>query len=119
MGVTVTKANFTGRAEATRIIEQQGLFARDGAMDSGDLEDIHWHKTSLLIYVLTGTFETKDVASNELLLAGAGDCISIPSRTLHAARCPKRATYVVGFESADAARNFKPELPNDLDSTDV
>ena len=119
MGVTVTKADFTDRDQAARIVEEQGLFDRDGAMDSGDLEDIHWHKTSLLIYVLTGKFETKDVASNQLLVASAGDCISIPSHTLHAARCPEPATYIVGFESADAARNFKPELTHDLDSADA
>ena len=70
----------------------------------------------LLIYVLTGTFETRDGATDETLLAGAGDRISIPARTLHAARCPTPATYVVGFESEQAARTFGPETPADLDA---
>ena len=114
MGVTVRKEEFIDRDQAVTIIEHKGLFARDGAMESGDLEDIHWHKTSLEIYVLSGSFETKDVESNQLLMARSGDCITIPSGTLHAARCPEPATYVVGFESMDAARNFKPEQPGDL-----
>ena len=114
MSVTVTKEDFLDRNQAVAIIEDKGLFARDGAMASGDLEDIHWHKTSLEIYVLSGSFETKDVASDQLLIARSGDCITIPSGTLHAARCPEPATYVVGFESIDAARNFKPEQPSDL-----
>jgi hypothetical protein len=80
----------------------------------GDLEDVHWHKTSLKIYVLEGCFETKDVASGQLLTAIAGNLISVPSKTLHAARCPLPAKYVVGFESEDAARSFRPEDPSDL-----
>ena len=83
-------------------------------MQSGDLEDVHWHKTSLKIYVLTGTFETRDVVADQLMPAGPGDLISIPRQTLHAARCPEPATYVVGFESEEAARAFGPEVPEDL-----
>ena len=114
MGVIIGAGGFSSREEAKSIIESQGLFARDGAMQSGDLEDVHWHKTSLKIFVLTGKFETRDVASDQLLNAGAGDLISIPRQTLHAARCPEPATYVVGFESEEAAKKFKPELPKDL-----
>ena len=114
MGVTVKAAGFSTREEATAMITSQDLFARDGAMQSGDLEDVHWHKTSLRIYVLTGKFETRDVVSDQLLPAGPGDLIEIPSGTLHAARCPEPATYVVGFESEQAALNFRPEDPADL-----
>lgn len=114
MTVSVDVQHFTKRDAAIRLIEEQGLFARDGAMQSGNLEDIHWHGTSLLIYVLGGSFETLDVASGKLLAAGPGDRISIPAGTLHAARCPEPATYVVGFESADAAKSFRPEKPEDL-----
>ena len=114
MSVSVTQDNFNGRDQAYAIINEQGLFARDGAMQSGDLEDIHWHKTSLLIYVLQGSFETLDAASNTRLMATSGDLISIPARTLHAACCPVPATYVVGFESEQAAMRFCPEKPDDL-----
>ena len=114
MTVTVEKACFTGRDQALKLIDSLGRVSRDGAMDSGDLENVHWHKTSLKIYVLSGSFETKDAKSNQLLLAGAGDLITIPSRTLHAARCPDPATYVVGFESNEAMSTFRPEEPDDL-----
>jgi len=114
MTATVEKGNFSTREEATNVVQSLGLFARDGAMQSGDLEDVHWHKTHLKICVLDGSFETRDVASDQLLLAGAGDLITIPSGTLHAARCPTPATYVVGFENEQAARNFRPEDPDDL-----
>ncbi len=114
MSVSVTQQHFAGRSEAVERIEGLGRFARDGAMQSGDLEDVHWHRTSLLIYVLDGAFETRDVATDSTLFAGPGDLISIPARTLHAARCPEPATYVVGFESAEAARTFRPENPDDL-----
>ena len=114
MGVSIESGGFATREEAKSIIESQGLFARDGAMQSGDLEDVHWHKTSLKIYVLTGKFDTRDVVSDQLLPAGPGDLISIPRETLHAARCPEPATYVVGFESAEAAKTFRPEVPEDL-----
>lgn len=116
MGVTVSGGVFNGRDEALAQIGARGLFARDGAMTAGDLEDIHWHATSLLIYVLDGSFETLDAQSGSLLMASAGDLISIPSRTLHAARCPLPATYVVGFESEQAARAFRPESPDTLDT---
>ena len=109
MTVSVQSQHFNGREEAAHLIAEQGLFARDGAMASGNIEDVHWHKTSLLIYVLEGSFETLDAASDTILDAGPGDRISIPAKTLHAARCPTPATYVVGFESADAARTFRPE----------
>ncbi len=115
MTVTVVKGTFSNRDDAVASIEKEGRFARDGAMDAGDLEDEHWHRTSLKIYLLQGSFETKDVVSNQLLLAGAGDVISIPRGTLHAARCPEPATYVVGFESAQAAREFKPEYSTNND----
>ena len=114
MSVTVTHQHFTTREQAVEKIGASGRFARDGAMQSGDLEDVHWHTTSLLIYVVSGSFETRDAASDATLLAGAGDLISIPARTLHAARCPEPATYVVGFESADAASKFRPEDPDEL-----
>mgnify|MGYP003969312429 FL=1 len=114
MGVSIGAGGFSTREEARSIIENEGRFARDGAMQSGDLEDVHWHKTSLKIYVLTGMFETRDVVSDQLLIAVAGDLISIPRQTLHAARCPEPATYVVGFESEQAAKNFKPEVPQEL-----
>jgi hypothetical protein len=114
MAVTVEKGDFAGREEAIAAIENRGLWARDGAMQSGDLEDVHWHKTSLVIYLLNGSFETRDVAGDTMLLAGSGDVISIPTGTLHAARCPEPATYVVGFESEEAARNFRPEDPETL-----
>ena len=109
MGVTVRKNHFEGREQALELIRSLGRAPRDGAMAEGDLEDLHWHKTSLLIYVLTGSFETLDGASNETLLAGPGDRISIPGATLHAARCPTPATYVVGFESEEAMKQFGPE----------
>ena len=115
MGVTVEKGGFQTREEARDLIKAEGRFARDGAMETGNLEDIHWHKTSLRIYVLGGSFETLDVASDQLLPAGPGDLITIPEATLHAARCPEPATYVVGFESEDAAKAFRPERKEDLE----
>jgi uncharacterized RmlC-like cupin family protein len=114
MGVTVETLGFSTRDEAVAMIEAQGLFARDGAMQSGDLEDVHWHKTNLKIYVLGGRFETRDVASDQLLGAGPGDLITIPQQTLHAAQVPEPATYVVGFESETAAKTFGPQVPEDL-----
>ena len=114
MSVSVKSGGFVTRADANAIIAGEGLYARDGAMQTGDLEDVHWHKTSLKIYVLTGRFETRDVISGQLLEAVAGDLISIPRETLHAARCPEPTTYVVGFESEAAAKKFKPESPKEL-----
>ncbi len=114
MSVQIIPQAVQDRDHAYQLIESLGLVARDGAMESGDLEDIHWHRTSLRIYVLGGAFETKDVASDRLLMAGAGDLILIPKETLHAARCPQPATYVVGFESAEAMQSFGPELPATL-----
>ena len=114
MSVMVANGEFANRDEAFELIEKLNLFARDGAMQAGDLEDVHWHKTSLKIYVLEGSFETKDMDSGQLLTATAGNLITIPSHTLHAARCPLPAKYVVGFESQDAARAFRPEAPGDL-----
>ena len=119
MSVSVTSNHFEGRDKAIELIEEHGLFARDGAMQSGDLEDVHWHKSSLQIYVLGGSFETRDVVLDTTLLAGRGDLVSIPARTLHAARCPSPATYVVGFESEEAARSFRPEMPSDLGQDDA
>lgn len=115
MGVSVTAGSFVDRQAARELIQQAGLTARDGAMESGDLEDVHWHKTSLVIYLLTGSFETRDVQSDQLMPAGPGDIISIPEGTLHAARCPEPATYVVGFESEAAMKNFRPEPADSLD----
>ena len=114
MGVTVATAHFDGRQAALDEIAERGLVPRDGAMGAGNLEDVHWHKTSLAIYVLTGSFETKDAASGTTLMAHPGDLITIPAGTLHAARCPDPATYVVGFESQSAMENFRPEVPADL-----
>lgn len=118
MGITVDAPGFSSRDDARALIESEGRFARDGAMQSGDLEDVHWHRTSLKIYVLSGSFETRDVLSDRLLPAGPGDLIVIPSGTLHAARCPEPATYVVGFESEAAAMAFRPEDPADLNDKD-
>jgi hypothetical protein len=114
LSVSINRGCFSGRDAALAEIEKKGLHPRDGAMASGDLEDVHWHKTSLEIYVLEGTFETRDVASDTTLTAGEGDLIAIPARTLHAARCPIPARYVVGFESEHAMANFRPEKASDL-----
>ena len=114
MSVSVEKGDFNSREQARALIERLDLYARDGAMASGDLEDVHWHRTSLRIYVLSGTFETRDIRADRTLMAGAGDIISIPRETLHAARCPEPATYVVGFESEAAAKSFKPETADSL-----
>jgi hypothetical protein len=109
MSVTVSKNHFNDKSDAERLLLSVGLTRRDGAMTSGDLEDIHWHKTSLKIFVLSGSFETLDATSGQTLVAGCGDLISIPAQTLHAARCPQPATYLVGFESAEAMRTFGPQ----------
>ncbi len=114
MGVTVSKNCFSGKDQALQAIDAKGLCPRDGAMSAGDLEDVHWHRTSLEIYVLEGSFETRDAATDRSLSAGPGDLISIPAGTLHAARCPEPARYVVGFESEEAMASFKPERPEDL-----
>jgi quercetin dioxygenase-like cupin family protein len=114
MGVSVDKSYFTTRDEAVKDIASRELVARDGAMAAGDLEDIHWHDTGLAIYVLKGLFETKDAASGDLLTAGPGDRITIPPRTLHAARCPDPAEYVVGFESQEAMAGFRPRTADEL-----
>ena len=113
-GVSVEQAGFSDRDDALARIAAKGLHPRDGAMTSGDLEDVHWHVSSLEIYVLDGAFETRDAAADETLMAGPGDLITIPARTLHAARCPEPARYVVGFESKSAMENFRPEKPEDL-----
>jgi hypothetical protein len=114
-GVSVDQGVFSGRDEAVALIAADGRTVRDGAMSAGDLEDHHWHRTSLKIYVLSGAFETLDVVSGSTLMAYAGDLITIPERTLHAARCPEPATYVVGFESLEAMANFRPERPEAID----
>jgi uncharacterized RmlC-like cupin family protein len=114
MGVSVDEGYFATREDALDDIASRTLVPRDGAMASGDLEDVHWHETGLAIYVLKGSFETKDAASGVLLTAGPGDLITIPPRTLHAARCPDPAEYVVGFESAEAMQNFRPRAANEL-----
>lgn len=109
MPVTVSKHHFGDQADAERLLQSLGLTRREGAMSSGDLEDVHWHKTSLRIFVLSGSFETLDAASGTTLSAARGDLISIPARTLHAARCPEPSTYLVGFESVEAMETFAPE----------
>jgi uncharacterized RmlC-like cupin family protein len=114
MGVSVDQNYFTTKTDAVNDIAARDLVSRDGAMESGDLENIHWHETGLAIYVLKGTFETKDGASGETLTAGPGDLITIPPRTLHAARCPDPAEYVVGFESAEAMQSFRPRPADEL-----
>ena len=114
MGVSVEKGYFTTRDDAVKDIAARNLVPRDGAMASGDLEAIHWHETGLAIYVLKGSFETRDGASGDLLTAGPGDRITIPPRTLHAARCPDPAEYVVGFESREAMQSFGPRSPDEL-----
>ena len=114
MSVAIEKIGFASREEAIKLAESEGFFFRDGAMGTGSLEDIHWHKTGLHIYVLSGMFETFDAIKGEVLIAKCGDLIKIPKNTLHAARCPSPATYVVGFESEHAAKNFRPELQENL-----
>jgi len=114
MGVSVDQGYFTTRDDAMNDIAARNLVARDGAMAAGDLENIHWHETGLAIYVLKGAFETKDGASGALLTAGPGDLITIPPRTLHAARCPVPAEYVVGFESREAMQSFRPRTAEEL-----
>jgi uncharacterized RmlC-like cupin family protein len=114
MSVSVDQGYFTTKTDAVNDIAARDLVSRDGAMESGDLENIHWHETGLAIYVLKGSFETKDGASGDLLTAGPGDLITIPPRTLHAARCPEPAEYVVGFESAEAMQSFRPRPADEL-----
>ena len=114
MSVSVDQGYFTTREDAIRDIASRDLVARDGAMESGDLENVHWHETGLAIYVLKGSFETKDAASGNLLSAGPGDLITIPPRTLHAARCPDPDEYVVGFESQEAMQSFRPRAVDEL-----
>ena len=114
MSVAIENIGFSSREEAMKLAASEGFFFRDGAMGTGNLEDVHWHKTGLHIYVLSGIFETLDAIRNEVLIAKCGDLIKIPKNTLHAARCPSPATYVVGFESEGAAKSFQPELPENL-----
>ena len=114
MSVAIEKIGFSSREEAMKLAVSEGFFFRDGAMGTGNLEDVHWHKTGLHIYVLSGIFETLDAIRNEVLIAKCGDLIKIPKNTLRAARCPSPATYVVGFESKGAAKSFRPELPENL-----
>ena len=114
MGVSVNRGYFSTREDAIDDIASRNLVPRDGAMNSGDLEDIHWHETGLAIYVLKGSFETRDETSGNVLMAGPGDLISIPRRTLHAARCPDPAEYVVGFESQEAMQSFRPRTAEEL-----
>ena len=81
-------------------------------MGTGNLEDIHWHKTGL--HFTFSDVRNLDAIKNEVLIAKCGDLIKIPKNTLHAARCPRPATYLVGFESEEAAKGFRPESPKNL-----
>ena len=73
MSVAIENIGFSSREEAVKLAESEGFFFRDGAMGTGNLEDIHWHKTGLHIYVLSGMFETLDAIKNEVLIAKCGD----------------------------------------------
>ena len=65
MSVVIEKSGCI-REEAIKLAKSEGFFFRDGAMVTGDIEDIHWHKTGLHIYVLSGLFETFDAARDEV-----------------------------------------------------
>ena len=48
MSVVIEKIGFASREEAIKLAKSEGFFFRDGAMETGDIEDIHWHKTDYI-----------------------------------------------------------------------
>ena len=41
MSVAIEKIGFSSREEAIQLAKSKGFFFRDGAMEAGDIEDIH------------------------------------------------------------------------------
>ncbi len=95
MPINIEHDGVGGEAEATALLAAKGLHTT--LLDVEPVHNsAHWHHFDAEFYILQGTLEFTDVATNTTHACKAGSKISVPAKAIHAERSEDGYRIVLG-----------------------
>jgi quercetin dioxygenase-like cupin family protein len=99
MELSVTSGYFKDKREAIREISDAGWWPVAWRDAPGDVYEAHKHDADQTLYLVEGSLELQ-VAGNTIRLE-PGDKLELPAFTVHTAKAPEGATYIIGVPKVD------------------
>ena len=99
MELKVTKGHFKDKCEAIREISDAGWWPVSWRDAPGEVYEPHKHDADQTLYLVEGALELGVGADTHRL--SPGDKLELPAFTVHSAKAPGGATYIVGMPKVD------------------
>ena len=99
MELKVTTGYFKDKREAIIEISEAGWWPVSWRDAPRDVYDAHKHDADQTLYVIEGQIEFG--VDDKILRLNPGDKLELPAFTVHTAKAPKGATYIVGLPKVD------------------
>ena len=99
MELKVTKGHFKDKREAIREISDAGWWPVSWRDPPGEVYEAHKHDADQTLYLVEGSIELGVGANIHRLTPG--DKLELPAFTVHSAKAPRGATYIIGMPKVD------------------
>lgn len=99
MELKVTDGHFTDKREAIEEISAAGWWPISWRDAAGEVYGDHKHDADQTLYLIEGQIEFG--VGGETVTLNPGDRLELPAFTVHSARAPQGATYIVGVPKVD------------------
>jgi quercetin dioxygenase-like cupin family protein len=99
MELNVTTGYFEDKREAIREISDAGWWPISVRDAPGEVYEAHKHDADQTLYLVVGSIELE--ADGNAFRLEPGDKLELPAFTVHAAKAPLGATYIIGVPKVD------------------
>jgi len=99
MELRVTPHYFGDKREAIREISNAGWWPISWRDAPGEVYEPHKHDADQTLYLVQGSLELE--VGSETHNLNPGDKLELPAFTVHSARAPSGATYIIGVPKVD------------------
>ncbi len=99
MELKVTARYFKDKREAIREISDAGWWPVSWRDAAGEVYEPHKHDADQTLYLVEGLLELQ--AQGSVYRLEPGDKLDLPAFTVHSAKTPAGATYIVGLPKVD------------------
>ena len=99
MELKVTTGHFRDKREAIREISDAGWWPVSWRDAPGEVYEAHKHDADQTLYLVQGSLELE--ADGNVYRLKPGDKLDLPAFTVHSAKAPAGATYIIGLPKVD------------------
>ncbi len=99
MKLKVTTSHFKDKREAIREISDAGWWPVSWRDAPGEVYGAHKHDADQTLYLIEGFMELG--VGSETYRLNPGDRLELPAFTVHSAKMPSGATYIIGMPKVD------------------